>query len=107
MKNIRFLRQRIDWAERTDFAVFFEHDGFPARLDWSISDAANITLEQMEVLMLEQMALDLATDWLIEEIRSQQTGNMDESVQRFLDDGFVEQDAVEFKARALALFGDQ
>lgn len=110
MKNIRFLKYRSEAFEATKYAVFFEHDGFSARLDWSIDDSVDVTEDQIQNLMLEQMALDLATDWLIEDIKSKQSDeshNVDKNVQRFLNDGFVEEDALEFKVRAMARFGNE
>lgn len=110
MRNIRFLKQRVDILEATQYAVFFEHDGFSARLDWSIDDSVGATDDQIQSLMLEQMAIDLATDWVIEDIKSKQSDekhNLDKNVQRFLNDGFVEEDATLFKLRATARFGNE
>lgn len=110
MKNIRFLKQHVDKLETTEFAVFFEHDGFFARLDWSIHDSADVTDDHIQDLMLEQMANDLADDWVIENIRernAKSTTETDESVQRFLNDGFVEEAATEFKLKAIERFGDK
>lgn len=86
--------------------MFFEHSGLSFRLDF---ESILVNLSDLHSLMLKQIAADLATEWLVEEIRKDQVEkavDTDASVRRFLNDGFVEQPAEEFKRMASERFGN-
>jgi hypothetical protein len=105
MKNIRFLTQHIAKKQSTEYAVFFEHDGLYARLDWELADSADSSVAND--LMLNQIFSDLNDEETIEEIRESNRRNKNGSrLERMLEDGYVEQDAYEFKAKAIERFGE-
>lgn len=116
MKNIRFLTKDQPKKGTKDYHVFFEHNGVKLRLDWELSqqvlDESSLKGEDFNdhiaKLMLEQLRYDLEDDVLMDEIRAKNTpGSNDDTVQEWLDAGYQEEDAVEFKRLAQEKFGSE
>ena len=112
MKNIRFLTSDAMPGFRK-YHVFFEHDGVKARLDWELSkelypeDGSFDDLEaHVAKLMVDQLAFDIEDDVLMDEIREQNKTSEGSMLQEFLNNGYEEQDAEEFKRLAVERFGD-
>lgn len=109
MKNIRFLSRHVEKKNSTEYAVFFEHEGMYARLDWELADTADVDPEHISDLMLIQMEADLADDILVAEIRAsnEKSKGSESALSRYLKSGYEEQEVPEFKAKAIARFGDK
>jgi len=113
MRNIRYLSKHFDKKQTTHYAVFFEHDGISARLDWELADDTDGSIKPglVDELMLKQLEADLEDEVLVEEIRAHNAeGDNDKGaarLQMYLDDGYIEHDVPEFKAKAVEKFGSE
>lgn len=109
MKNIRFLKHRAERKNTTEYAVFFEHEGMFARLDWELSDIAEVDPEHVGDLMLQQLELDMADTALVTDILRKNAEDVGKPsrLEMLLDSGWVEQEALEFKKKAVGRFGSE
>jgi uncharacterized protein (DUF2342 family) len=106
MRNIRYLSRYQPYKRSTEYAVFFEHDGIYARLDWELSDSVNLS-DKIDDLMIMQIEVDFNDEELINDIKEKQSAAppTGEAINQRLEDGFVENDAAEFKQKAIERFG--
>lgn len=113
MRNIRLVSKHFPKLEATYYAVFFDHKDIYGRLDWQLSDDTDGTVSPDVVadLMLQQLKADLNDEQTVEEIR--QVNARDIAVkgsrlkQYLEEDGFIEHEAPEFKAKAVEMFGNE
>lgn len=110
MKNVRLLTRRVEAKKSTETAVFFEHDGIFARLDWEVGDIAeDIDPSFHYSLMADQLKNDLDDQELVDSIRAKQVAEPpipNGAVNKFLLAGYVEQDATELEQVLVGRFGE-
>ena len=111
MRNIRFLSKTYIKKDTTSYAVFFDHGDVYARLDWELDGFHdNVSPELVGNLMLQQLENDLNDEATLDAIRRDNKADATEKgkrIQMYLDDGWIEFDVPEFKAKAVEKFGSE
>lgn len=109
MKNVKLLTRHVQSKRTTEMAVFFDHNDVFLRLDWEWLDDLDIPQSEVYLLMSKQIGNDIGDTELVDEIKLRQREYPPipgEAVQKFLDNGFKEQDATELEEILVEKFGE-
>jgi len=87
LENVRILKNHVDRKQSTEYAVFFDMNGFAYRLDWELADSADVDPQHIASLMKMQIDADFQDQDYADSISTSPAGSSNK-YHEYLADGW-------------------